>query len=55
MKKILMIKTGLEIMHINLNGVYYRAKNVGKVFSRKPEGRKGSMIITGSNVGAYHQ
>lgn len=44
-------KNWLKVMDINLNGVYYCAKNVGKVFSRKPEGRKGSMIITGSMSG----
>lgn len=40
-----------KVMDINLNGVYYCAKSVGKVFSKKQDGKKGSMIVTGSMSG----
>lgn len=40
-----------RVMDINLNGVYYCAKSVGKVFAVKSDGKKGSMIFTGSMSG----
>lgn len=44
-------KNWLRVMDINLNGVYYCCKNVGKVFAKKKDGKKGSLIITGSMSG----
>lgn len=41
----------LRVMDINLNGVYYCCKSVGKLMSSRGPTNKGSIIITGSMSG----